>query len=404
MVRKSTRRVLGILLVLTPVAGVQVHTARGAPLTATWSQLRAYPTPITNNAVTSVCEGADCTVYSFMGMTNPTTSGTITAASYKLTSPGTGAWISIADAPRLDGRAKIAASAITCAGQVYLIGGYSVSLAGEITEKRLFRYDPVSNEYVQLADVPTEVDDTVVGCYQDRYIYLVSGWHGPTFNNTTAVQVYDTTLDSWQQATPIPVGGRFGHAGSLIDNRLVFIDGSADSGGFPLVHSTLVGTIDAGDPTLVTWAQPAASPFSPTYRAANSTGFDGCDRLFVSGGTDNPYNFNGNGYNGQPSNPLSQLMVYDPAADDWQLIDDSAGTHTLTMDHRGLVWFNGRWVTVGGMTGPGVATDAVQAVTISELCPSDVPVPASSEWGAMVLTLLLLTCATVLINERRRNA
>ena len=168
MVRKSTRRVLCILLVLTPVAGVQAQTARGVPLTATWSQLRAYPTPITNNAVTSVCDGADCTVYSFMGMTNPATSGSITAASYKLTSPGTGAWVSIADAPRLDGRAKIAASAITCGGQVYLIGGYSVSLAGEITEKRLFRYDPVPNEYVQLADVLDREDRDDVGVVERR--------------------------------------------------------------------------------------------------------------------------------------------------------------------------------------------------------------------------------------------
>lgn len=403
MVLKPNRWILCFLVSMAPLAGVHTRTAIGAPLTASWAQLRAYPTTITNNAVTSVCDGTDCTIYSFMGMTNPSDSGTITAASYKLNSPGTSSWISIADAPLLDGKAKIAASAITCAGQIYLIGGYSVSFASEITEKRFFRYDPVPNVYTQLADVPTEVDDTVVGCYQDRYIYLVSGWHGPTFSNTTAVQVYDTTLDTWQQATPIPVAGRFGHAGSLIGDRLVFIDGSIDSGNFPINHSTLVGAIDANDPTVVTWSQPAASPFSPTYRAANSTGFSGCDRLFISGGTDNPYNFNGNGYNGQPSNPLNQLMAYDPIADDWQLIDDSAGTHTVTMDHRGLAWFNSSWVTVGGMTGPGAATDAVQAVFILGACDPDAPVPASSEWGVMVLALLVVSCATILINGRRRS-
>ena len=44
-------------------------------------------------------------------------------------------------APLLDGLAKIAASAISCAGEVYLIGGYAVTGKEEVTEARFFRYD-----------------------------------------------------------------------------------------------------------------------------------------------------------------------------------------------------------------------------------------------------------------------
>ena len=338
-------------------------------LSGMWAQLTSYPIPISNNAVASVCDQDGCTIYSFMGIVDPFDSTSITAASYKLDSPGTGPWQPLADAPLLNGRSKIAATAITVAGEVYLIGGYTVGGGPEVTEKRLFRYDPSADMYIQLADVPTEVDDTVAGVYLDRYIYLISGWHGPINDNTMAVQLYDTQLDLWRQATPIPVGGRFGHAGGLVDGRLVFIDGAADKFGFPLVHSTLVGVIDPADPTVVTWSQPGPSPFSGTYRAASTQGLADCGRVLFVGGTDNTYNFSGNGYNGQPSQPLDQVMTYEPALDRWAMVADGGGDPwTPTMDHRGLVQFDHRWVTVGGMTGPGASTPTVNALGVPDLC------------------------------------
>ena len=39
--------------------------------------------------------------------------------------------------------------------------------------------------------------------------------------------------------------------------------------------------------------------------------------MLLVGGSDNPYNFDGNGYNGQPSFPLDQILSYDPIAGDW---------------------------------------------------------------------------------------
>jgi len=360
---------LGFPALASVLAALTCFPSPGSALEGSWSQLAPYPIPIANNAVTSVCDDATCTLYSFMGIVDPTATSTITAASYKLTSPGSGPWQPIADAPLLDGRARIAATAITVDGQVYLIGGYTAQGGPEVTEKRFFRYDPIGDEYQQLADVPTEVDDTVAGVYQDRYLYLISGWHGPINDNTMAVQVYDTQEDLWQQATPIPVGGRFGHAGGLVQGRLVLIDGAADTSGFPLNHSTLVGAIDSEDPTVVTWSQPGPSPFSGTYRAASTQGLAQCSRVLFVGGTDNTYNISGTGYNGQPSFPLNQVMTYEPSANRWQAVEDEAGGVWIpTMDHRGLVEFEGRWVTVGGMTAPGSATSAVNALSVPELC------------------------------------
>ncbi|MFQ5462793.1 MAG: IPTL-CTERM sorting domain-containing protein [Phycisphaerae bacterium] len=383
-----------------PAALPAVSQAGG--LQGSWSQLAPYPTNITNNAVTSVCQGGSCTIYSFMGMTQPNNTASVTAASYKLESPGTGPWIQIADAPLLNGKAKIAASAVVCGGNIYLLGGYTIG-GPEVTEPRLFRYDNATDTYIQLADVPTEVDDTVTAVYQDRYIYLMSGWHGPINSNTQAVQVYDTQTDTWQQATPIPVAGRFGHTGGAVGDRLVFIDGSIAAGQFPIVHTTVVGTIDPADVAAINWTIPAPSPFSQTYRAAGSQGTQPCDRVIFVGGTNNPYNFNGTGYNGQPANPLDQVMTYDPVADAWSLVDDSFGVaHGPTMDHRGLVYFNGAWVTVGGMRGPNIPTNAVNALTIDGLCAS-AAIPTTSEWGVVIMVLLMLVVAGRTVLHPRHN-
>ncbi len=386
------------------VAPLIVTAAVRATAPAGWSQLAPYPIPITNNAVTSVCNGSGCTIYSFMGMTTPTDPNSVTAASYSLASPGTGPWIRIADAPLLNGKAKIGASAVACGGDVYLIGGYTIGGA-EVTENRLFRYDPIGDGYIERSNVGlTEVDDTVASCYRNRYVYLASGWHGPDNANTNKVQFYDTVSDTWQQATPVPIDGRFGHTGGLVGDRLVFIDGAKDTFQFAIVPSTLVGEIDPSDPTSITWSQPSASPFSQTYRAAGSQGSPPCDQIIFVGGTDNSYNFSGTGYNGQPSNALDQVLVYDPASDVWALVDDSAdGPHTPTMDHRGLVGFDGKWVTVGGMTGPGAATTAVNALSFPLVCPSE-GIPAASTWGLVVVMLALLAIGTAAIMRRRKAA
>lgn len=315
---------------------------------------------IANNAVTSVDHGdGTYTLYSFMGITNPNSSSTITAASFRFDGPD-GPWVSIADAPLLLGRAKIGANAIVVAGEVYLIGGYSVA-GGERTEDRLFRYDPEADDYVELAPVPIEVDDTVAAVYQDRYLYLVSGWHGPINNNVANVQVYDTQTNAWAQATPIPgpLPGLFGHAGTIIDDRILYMDGTKISGGFVISNSVFAGRIDpkkTGDVTTIEWEQLPAHPGRPTYRGAASQGTTPGGRMLLVGGTDNPYNFNGTGYNGQPAHPLPQVLAGD--GDSWEDLP-VFGFPTPTMDHRGLVRAGDGWVTIGGMTGPGAATDLV---------------------------------------------
>lgn len=354
-----TRFAFMLVTLLTTVA----VSGQNQPV-AVWSELPALPQPITNNAVTSVHHAdGSVTLYSFMGMTVPTDRNSITAASYALTVPHDDAWTRIADAPLLDGRAKIAASAVTVNGRVFLIGGYTVNRA-EVTEPRLFEYAPATDTYIERARVPVEVDDTVTGVLADRFIYLVSGWHGPIANNVRDVQIYDTRDDRWVTGTPIidPLPGLFGHGGTLVGRRLIYFDGVTTTGGFNISDRMFVGEIDPlnqGDIAHIEWREVDPHPGLPTYRAAVSLGATYDGRLVLTGGSDNPYNYSGNGYNGQPSLPLDQTLLFDPDTDAWSWPRDTVGAHVPTMDHRGLARVGLGWATIGGMIAPEVATDRV---------------------------------------------
>ena len=330
-------------------------------------RLPALPDHLTNNAVTSVRHAdGSYSLYTFTGIDGKTASRRATLEAYRFDS-NTGQWTQLADAPGVMGtRPKVGASAISVGGQVYLLGGYTIR-GGEVTEKELYRYDDATDTYEQMAPVPVEVDDTVVGVYQDRYLYTVSGWHGPINDNVPNVQIYDTVNDTWQQGTPLPGPhtGLFGHSGTLIGDRLVVFDGVETNNGFSLSDEVYVGQIAPDDLANISWQQVPAHPGLATYRAAASQVATSDGRLLLVGGSDNPYNFNSStGYNGQPSFPLNQALLFDPVSLEWEQLMIE-GEVLPTMDHRGLVSLGENvFASIGGMDAPGTITDQVIVYTM----------------------------------------
>jgi hypothetical protein len=208
------------------------------------------------------------------------------------------------------------------------------------------------------------VDDAVAVTYADRYIYLISGWHD--LGNVNLVQRYDTEDDVWVQATPIPGKAVFGHAGGIVDNRIVYCDGVAINSyadrarDYGAVDQCFMGIIDAGDGRHIDWRTVDAHPGAPRYRMAASGIADRSGVMFI-GGTENPYNFNGLGYDGNPSEPVSGALLFDVNSLSWQQIPTDG---IATMDHRGLVAFGDGWLTIGGMLPGQTVTDKVILYTI----------------------------------------
>src|SRR5690606_7853259 len=219
----------------------------------------------------------------------------------------------------------------------------------EQTAADSYRFDPITKRYTRLNDIPVPVDDAVALTYQNRYIYLVSGWsdHG----NVNLVQVFDNYTQRWSQATPFPGKPVFGLAGAMADNRMLVCDGVAlqyyadKKREYKSEPACYLGTVGS-NANQIDWRIIPHPTGTARYRMAGiNTKIDGKDMLVFIGGTTNPYNYNGIGYNGTPSEPDSKVWVFSLAEQRWLKAADT----TAVMDLRGLVDIDGDIYSVGGM-------------------------------------------------------
>ena len=300
-----------------------------------------------NNAVAAaINENGALTFYSFNGLTaEKTWNATSHEAFACVPQKGCNA---IAPVPVEKGR--LASVAVTLGNHIYLFGGYTVAEDNaEVSTPEVFKFDPKDESYKRVTDMPMPVDDMVAFTYNERYIYLVSGWHND--GNVSLVQVYDTETDQWFRATDYPGAPVFGHAGGSVDNKFLIADGVAVVGvkdgrrQFGAVDEVWLGEIDEINPSNIKWRAIEAHPGRPLYRMAAAGHEDSGQIVFVGGG-DNPYNYNGIGYDGEPSVPSTRIFGFDIETESWV---DLGVRPKATMDHRGLLFVGEKMCTLGGL-------------------------------------------------------
>jgi len=290
-----------------------------------------------------------------MGIGSKKTWDAVISSAYEM-DPNTGKWQEKRPVPGVAGR--LAASALALHDQVFIFGGYVLDAqGGETTVSDLNVFVPVENRYYRGKDIPEPVADAVVGVYRDRYIFLIGGWSTSKGDAVRNVQIYDTDKDTWIQATPIPGTPVFGHAGAIIGDTIVYVDGAYKnrSGVGPKYVASSecwMGEIPhsrRGDITKIQWTKLPAHPGNARYRIAAGAGQleRKAGKIYFSGGTDTPYNYNGIGYNGQPAEPSPMTFAFDDYSGEWETVDES--TPEPTMDHRGLLVTHRGLVIVGGM-------------------------------------------------------
>lgn len=319
--------------------------------------LPPLPAPVANNAVAGLSRGERVLLFSFLGLGAGKSATDTRSDAWMLEVQQTprgaaanmampvGNWQRLADVPGPGGR--LAATAVSVAGKIFLFGGYTVADDGsEQSVPLVHRLDPDTLEYHARAPMPVPVDDTVSLVYQDRYVYLVSGWHDT--DNVDLVQVYDTQSDHWFEATAFPGPPVFGHAGGIVQNKLVVCDGvqlvvDGQQRSFKASPHCFLGVIDPDQPARIDWQKIAHYPHHARYRmAASAAG----GKIYFAGGSDNPYNYNGIGYDGVPSAPSAAVYAYDMASGQWQQARDLLQP---SMDHRGMIRLADGFVLVGGM-------------------------------------------------------
>jgi hypothetical protein len=196
--------------------------------------------------------------------------------------------------------------------------------------------------------MPIPVDDTVALVYEKRYIYLISGWFD--VDNVSDVQVYDTLDKKWFSATNYPAPAVFGHAGGIIGNQILICDGVKvdkinDKKEFSASPICVVGKINEDNPKLIDWRMIPHHSGTAFYRMASIGDFKN-NRVIFAGGSNNPYNFDGIGYNGIPSEASGLVFSFDFVKQKWNQFDLQLPEN---MDHRSLL-YDGEWFyIIGGM-------------------------------------------------------
>jgi hypothetical protein len=120
------------------------------------------------------------------------------------------------------------------------------------------------------------------------------------------------------------------------------------------------GRIDRDNPLRIAWTRLPNHPGSARYRiAAGASEKD--EKIYFSGGTDNPYNYNGIGYDGRPAEPSPVTFAFDLRSSQWEMINpDTPGP---TSDHRGLLVTSDNLIILGGMEKGQVVTARVQMLS-----------------------------------------
>ena len=321
------------------------------------------PAPVSNNAVASVKAGRREYVVSFNGLGEGKTHDDTLASTYVYDSRSK-SWSEADPVPGNAGR--LASVAAAADGLAYVFGGYTVAGDGaESSTPWTHAFNPRKRTFEERAPMPVPVDDAVAVTFDDRYIYLISGWHD--LGNVNLVQRYDTRKDAWVQATPLPGPPVFGHAGGIVGNTIVYCDGVAVEvhddrpRDFVAVPDCYLGIIDNEDGRRIDWRSVDYHPGLPRYRMAAAGVAEVNGVLFV-GGSENPYNYNGIGYDGQPSEPAADALLFDIDTQSWRVLGFEGES---TMDHRGLVPFKGQWLTVGGMAADQRVTNRVTAYELN---------------------------------------
>ena len=130
---------------------------------------------------------------------------------------------------------------------------------------------------------------------------------------------------------------------------------------FAIDASTWAGRLDPGDASTIVWSELLQHPGPALYRSAAAVIDD--HALFI-GGTDNPYNYDGIGYDGEAAEPLSQILAYSPTSGLWRELPPLP---VASMDHRNAGVTRNQIFLVGGMTAGQTVTDRVWVATHADL-------------------------------------
>lgn len=331
-----------------------------------WTELDTMPFRTANNAVCEANVHGEEFVFSFGGIDTSKLYSGIHKRCFRY-EVATGQWIEIDTLP--DAEPKIASAASYVKGKIYIIGGYHVyANHSEVSSDKVHIFNPQTNTFEpDGAAIPRAIDDQVQCVYKDSLIYVITGWSNTM--NYPNVQIYDPTLNHWQDGTYVPnfsTYTAFGASGYIVGDT-IFYHGGASGGTFGARKYMRRGVINPNDPTDITWELMGDALGNAGYRSACS-GTE--DLVFWIGGSPTSYNYDGIAYDGTGGvDPSARILHFNPS--DSMYLDEINQPYGV-MDLRGIAKLsNNRWIICGGMDTNQVVSNRTFLLESSSLEISD---------------------------------
>ena len=247
--------------------------------------------------------------------------------------PETNTWQRLADMPTARSDPKTA----VVDRKIYVLAGYAAK------DRRIdFKflnvsemYNPKTDTWGRNQDMPTSRIQFGVGVVAGK-IYAIGGLVDPEKPRepwrANLVEVYDPVSDTWAKRAKMPTR-RDGMRAAVIDDTIYAIGGS----GWPQVGAggPFLGTIEAYEPRINRWTK---RPDMPNLRSGFSIVVI-ADKIYLIGGFDVPVGGVGRGQR------LASIEVYDPITEKWWLIPTAP-----TLSLSSTVAVNGKIYAFGGST------------------------------------------------------
>ncbi|XP_076828171.1 kelch-like ECH-associated protein 1A [Brachyhypopomus gauderio] len=230
--------------------------------------------------------------------------------------PRRGAWLNLA------GMATPCSGLGACVlfGLFYAVGGRNLSLESNVDSAALSCYNPMTNQWTQLA--PLNMPRNRVGVGElDGSIYAIGGSHGSTHHNT--VERYDPEANRWTFVSPMSVA-RLG-AGVAACGGALYVLGGFDG-------ENRWNTVERYQPDANTWQHVA-----PMATVRSGLGAACLDTFLYAVG----------GYDGHAQ--LHTAERYNPARDVWETVASMSHCRSA----HGITVYQGRLFVFGGFNQGG---------------------------------------------------
>ncbi|MGB7156919.1 MAG: kelch repeat-containing protein [Tepidisphaeraceae bacterium] len=225
--------------------------------------------------------------------------------------------------------------------KLYVFGGLFTPPGQILGMTRSDVYNPATNKWTRLADMPEKVTHAGVVRVGDVFWFVggyVGDHPGPGYDH---VWKYDVSENAWSRGPDLPANRGAGSA-VLIDNKIHFVGGLDETRGADKADHWVLDLDEQSEG----WKRRKSLPAARNHTSAVSLG----GYMYVIGGQLDEEEL---------QEPLSSVYRYDPETDDWDRMKDLPAPRSHTNSSTFVM--NGRIVVLGGEDGFGAPHRTVYA-------------------------------------------